>query len=209
MLQILWAFEICQPTVYTDLQTSQSLFPSPVLARLFLFLYVPCPLSSPIFYSHFTNLALSNKLENIYLFIYEAGVFLCCCPETHSLEKAGLELNNPPASDFQVQVLRVKQRPKCLKPQHLSHERLLNHVSVKSQEGLSQIIELPQLWQRQSFLIQGDLFLQLYQVLTPDSKGQCNNLRQELLYDSLATVCIFSVSQRLNAFFLQKCNWRW
>jgi hypothetical protein len=42
----------------------------------------------------------SNRFFFLFLFFFETG-FLCCspgCPGTHSVDQAGLELRNPPAS---------------------------------------------------------------------------------------------------------------
>jgi hypothetical protein len=58
-----------------------------------------------------------NLLHNLYLFIYlfiyflvfRDGVSLCSpgCPGTHSIDQAGLELRNSPASAYQVLGLKV------------------------------------------------------------------------------------------------------
>jgi hypothetical protein len=49
------------------------------------------------------------KLEKAHFFFLRDRVSLCSlgCPETHSVDQAGLELRNPPASASQVLGLKV------------------------------------------------------------------------------------------------------
>jgi hypothetical protein len=50
----------------------------------------------------FPNSQCVSKINTqIYIYIYPD------CPETHSVDQAGLELRNPPASAFQVLGLKV------------------------------------------------------------------------------------------------------
>ena len=51
----------------------------------------------------------SSGLFFVFVFVFRDKVSLCSpgCPGTHSVEQAGLELRNPPASASQVLVLKV------------------------------------------------------------------------------------------------------
>jgi hypothetical protein len=60
---------------------------------------------------------MATRFLSFFFFFPETRVFLCSldCPGTHSVDQAGLELKNPPASTYQV--LGLKAHATTVRPQ--------------------------------------------------------------------------------------------